>query len=418
MNKLTLKLLFLSTAGFVLCTGPNTALAQEGLKDLVTDGDFFGAFRYRYEFVDQDGITNNANAQTVRANLGFKTGQYKNFQGLFETQLVQNLGGERFNDLVNGNTDYPVVADADNLEINQAYVSWTGLPDTRLKVGRQSINLDNQRFVGTVGWRQNDQSFDAAQISYTGLAKTDFQYGHIWNVNRIFGDDHPLGDLDSQSHFARIYHQHADWLNVTGYGYWLSFKRLPAGSSRTYGLRTTGKLPLTENWTARYEAELAQQQEYQDNPASYSENYYHIAPSVSGYGFTAQAGYERLGGDGSNAFQTPLATLHKFNGWADKFLSTPAEGLEDFYGKASYKISTENQWMDDTTLTAVYHDFQGDESGDFGTELDLSIGKSFALPAGQPFERVNVLLKYADYNAEDAPYTDTQKFWFQMGVNF
>ena len=418
MNRLTLKFVFLSTVGVMTLAGAHTALAEQHINDHVTAGQFFGEFRYRYEFVDQDGLTDNANAQTVRANLGFKTGEYKNFKGLFETQLVKHLGGERFNDLVNGKTNYPVVADADNIEINQAYVSWAGLPDTKLKVGRQGINLDNQRFVGTVGWRQNDQTFDAALLSYSGLAKTDFEYGHIWNVNRIFGDDHPLGDLDSQSHFARINHRHADWLNATAYGYWLSFKRLTARSSRTFGLRTTGKLPLNEGWTFAYEAELAHQQDYDDNTASYSEKYYHFAPSVAGYGFKAQAGYEVLGGDGSNAFQTPLATLHKFNGWADKFLSTPDAGLEDFYGKVSYKVSTENKWADDTTLTAVYHDFQGDESGDFGTELDLSIGKSFDLPAGQPFNKVNVLLKYADYDAEDAPYTDTEKFWFQMGVKF
>ena len=46
-----------------------------------------------------------------------------------------------------------------------------------------------------------------------------------------------------------------------------------------------------------------------------------------------KAGYEVLEGapTGGLAFVTPLATLHKFQGWADKFLATPASGIEDAY---------------------------------------------------------------------------------------
>ena len=31
----------------------------------------------------------------------------------------------------------------------------------------------------------------------------------------------------------------------------------------------------------------------------------------------------------TEVFKTPLATLHKFQGWADKFLGTPANGVKD-----------------------------------------------------------------------------------------
>jgi hypothetical protein len=220
-----------------------------------------------------------------------------------------------------------------------------------------------------------------------------------------------LGDLDSSSHFINASYGFTDWFKITGYGYWLEFDRLPARSSETFGLRATGKTLITENWSFAYEAEAATQSDRGNNTASYDEEYYHIAPSVSGHGFTFGAGYEVLGGDGANAFQTPLATLHKFNGWADKFLDTPAAGLEDAYVSASYKVTGLNKAVDGTTFTAVYHDFNGDESGDFGSEFDASVGKSFELPKELPFEKFNILVKYADYNAEDAPFTDTQKFW-------
>ncbi len=404
-------------SGSILAAAP--AFAGDTVESIITDGDFFGEARYRYEFVDQDGIANEADASTVRTNFGFKTGEYKNFQALVEAQIVQNIGADGFNDTTNGKTTYPVVADPDVAEINELWATYTGLPDTVVKIGRQKVNIDNQRFVGTVGWRQNDQTFDAGAIINSSIPGLNLMYAYVGNVNRIQGDDHAAGDLDTETHLAHANYKFASWLDATAYGYWLDIDLAPTLSSKTYGLRFTGDVPLNNTWSFFYEAEAATQDEHGNNPTNYDEEYYHIAPGIKGLGWTFQAGYEELGGDGTNSFQTPLATGHKFNGWADKFLTTPAAGLEDAYAKVAYKVSGTGSSFDGTKLTAVYHDFDGDSSGDFGSELDLSIGKTFKLPeAGQPFKDLNVLLKYADYNADDAPFTDTEKAWVQFGVKF
>lgn len=400
-------------------TIPST-IADDNIENIVKDGHFFGEIRYRYEHVDQDTFTNNAKASTVRTNLGFRTGMYKDFQALIEGQVVQNIGANNFNDTKNQKTTYPVVADPDVAEVNEFWLSWIGLPQTSVKLGRQKINIDNQRFVGTVDWRQNDQTFDAFQLTNTSIDNLNLMYSYVRNVNRIQGDDHPLGDLDSQIHITHASYKFADWLKLTGYGYWFDFDRLAVRSSRTFGARATGALPLNDQWNVSYEAEAATQDDYGNNTANYDENYYHIAPSVSGHGFTFTAGYEVLEGNGTNAFQTPLATLHKFNGWADAFLNTPNAGLEDAYVSASYKIAGTDSPLDGTKFTAVYHNFDSNDGGggDFGDELDLSIGKSFALPdAGQPFKAVNFLLKYADYDGNNG-VADREKIWFQLGVKF
>ena len=47
-------------------------------------------------------------------------------------------------------------------------------------------------------------------------------------------------------------------------------------------------------------------------------------------------GIEYLEGNGTIGFSTPLATLHKFQGFADVFLTTPASGITDAYGKLGY----------------------------------------------------------------------------------
>ncbi len=398
--------------------GVSSAVASDDVASIVKDGEFFGHMRYRYEFVDQDGIATNAKASTIRTNLGFKTGEYKNFQALLEGQVVRNIGASSFNSTTNGKTTYPTVADPNIAEINQAWVSWTGLPDTTVKVGRQAINLDNQRFVGTVAWRQNDQTFDAALIANSSIPNLDLAYAYVSNVNRIQGNDHALGDLSTVAHIAHANYKVADWLSLAGYGYWLDIDLAPSLSSKTFGIRATGKAPINDNWSFFYEAEVATQSDHGNNTNSYDEEYYHIAPGISGNGFTLQAGYEELGGDGTNSFKTPLATGHKFNGWADKFLITPANGLEDAYAKVSYKFSNVGEYIDGTKVTAVYHNFDGDQAGDYGNEIDLSVAKSFTLPEGQPFKKLSFLVKYSDYNADDSAYKDTQKLWFQMGVNF
>jgi len=409
-----LKSIFIS--GTILAVSP--AMAGDSLESMLTDGNFFGEARYRYEFVDQDGIAKDANASTMRVNLGFKTGEYKNFQALVEGQLVRNIGSDDFNDSVNNKTEFPTVADPDVEEINELWVSYNGLANTSVKVGRQKVNIDNQRFVGTVGWRQNDQTFDAFSISHSGIQNLDLLYSYIGNVNRIQGDDHTLGDLDTKTHVAHATYAAADWMDITAYGYWLDIERLAARSSKTYGVRLTGDLPVNQDWTFFYEVEAASQSEHGNNTTNYSENYYHVAPGIKGHGFSAKIGYEELGGNGTSAFQTPLATSHKFNGWADKFLNTPASGLEDTYLSASYKVSKTDSVLDGAKLTATYHDFEGDSGGNYGTELDLSVGKAFTLSNTGPIEKVKVLLKYADYEAEDASYTDTQKVWLQVGASF
>ncbi|MFK7839513.1 MAG: hypothetical protein AB8B83_04210, partial [Bdellovibrionales bacterium] len=111
---------------------------------LIRDGEFFGEVRYRYEDVQQDGFINDAKAHTIRTNLGFKTGEYKGFKAAIEAQIVQNIGDEDFNSTTNGNTAFPIVADPNITELNELWLSWSGLPQTNIKIGRQKMNIDNQ----------------------------------------------------------------------------------------------------------------------------------------------------------------------------------------------------------------------------------------------------------------------------------
>jgi len=111
---------------------------------------------------------------------------------------------------------------------------------------------------------------------------------------------------------------------------------------------------------------------------------------------------------GVAAFQTPLATLHAFNGWADMFLTTPATGLRDYYAGATHKIGVAA--LPGLNANVTYHQFDSDFGGlNYGSEWDASLG--FKLGP------VALLAKYANYKA-DSFAVDTEKFWLQAEANF
>lgn len=313
------------------------ALAES---DSSSTGDFEGwepylKFRYRAEHVDQTGFDDHALASTLRTLLGVKSASYNDFRLVLEAENVSVIGNDTYNSTVNGVTDRPVVADPDGTEINKLYISYEGLENNLLRIGRQDHNLDNQRFIGTVGWRQNDQAYDSVLLSNTAIADTTVTYIFVDDVQRIFGKEHPLGDLEMSSHLVNLSYDGLAIGKLTAYGYFLDMQdtAVVGLSSRTYGLRFNGKHKQNDNLNLLYTAEYAHQSDYEDNPTHFSTRYYNLEGGVEVSGVTAKVGMESLGSDNNqtSAFQTPLATLHKFNGWADKFLATPGAGLEDTY---------------------------------------------------------------------------------------
>jgi len=410
-----MRTLLLTSVAALTIPGAGQAFAAdeaETLVDAITKGKTTINFRLRNENVNQDGFADNANALTLRTRLKYSTGVFKGFSAVVEVDNVLALDNN-YNSTINGRTNRPVIADPKITEINQAYLAYTGIEKTTLKAGRVALNMDNQRFVGTVGWRQNDQTYDLL----TGIVKPNDNLTltgvYVWNVNRIFGDDHPFGDLDTDTFIVNGKYTGFDFGNLTAYGLFIDLNDAPVFglSSQTLGVRFDGNQKLGDgNITALYELEFATQSDYKDSPLNYNAQYYHIMGGLSAGGFTGKIGYEVLGSDnGFASFQTPLATLHKFNGWADTFLSTPAGGLEDFYGSLFYKVGGDGK-LKGLTFGAIYHDFSADVGGSYGNEINLLVKKNF----GKNFYGA---LKYADYNTNGFS-TDTQKLWFTIGANY
>ncbi len=379
------------------------------LAEALKKGTFSLNLRYRYETVDQDGFDDDAKASTVRTMLGFRTMAWAKMSAYIEFENITPVGmhGEYHNKgggaLWNGVDDKPVVADPKFTEVNQAYIDFTFLPDTKITAGREEILLGNVRFVGNVGWRQNHQSFDALSVVNKSIPRTTLFYGYISNVNRIFGDNKAMG-----SHLLNGTVKVTDSIKLALYAYLLDYDNEAdfGASTQTIGGNFTGNHKFENNWKFLYDLEYAKQSDYGDNPMDVDADYYRVeAGTGMGKAFTVKVGQEKLGGsEADGKFSTPLATLHKWNGWADKFLATPTDGLVDTYFSVGGKWGA---WG----LTGIYHDFQADNGDmDYGTELDALL--TYKAPWKQLFA-----IKFADYSADDFS-VDTQKIMFFTAYGF
>ncbi|MFT6286976.1 MAG: hypothetical protein ACJA09_001728 [Alcanivorax sp.] len=376
---------------------------------MFTEGNAALNLRYRYEFVDDDNFSRDANASTLRSRLIFTSAAYKGFSFLTEFDDVSTTGSDKYNSTANGNGKYPVVADPEGTEVNQAWVKYS-MDHMSGSYGRQRINHDGQRFVGGVAWRQNEQTFDGFRALYKRGSGLTLDYAYVYNINRIFGPDDSAAqpaDWGGENHLARADFKFAGnhtlsafvyALNIDERGSWPGSKSVD-NSTDTYGLGYSGQFgPVSARAT------YASQSEAGDSNLNYDANYYMLEGGLAILGFKATLGYEVLSADNGVGFKTPLATLHKFQGWADKFLSTPGDGIEDLYAGATGALGP-------VKLGAFYHEFQAeDSSADFGSEIDL-------VATWPTSKNLSLQLKYASFSTDNkARFSDTDRLW--LTVNF
>lgn len=353
---------------------------------------------------------NDAKASTLRTRLSLQSGELKGFDVFLEFDAISYIGITDFNAGAGNDPvrpDYPTVADPKGAEVNQGYLDYNGFDGWLLRGGRQRINYDNQRFIGSVGWRQNEQTFDAFRVDY-GTGKFKASYDIVKYVRRILGPRVSAGrDEMDATQFVNLSYDFS-FGKLAGYYYYIDNIDREATSNQTLGARLSGKWKVNDSWGLRYEAELATQSDISRNPTSYDAGYLHLVGAAVIGPWDLGLGWEMLGGDedvSGEAFRTPLATLHKFNGWADRFLTTPGAGIDDKYVGGKW---AQGKW----SAQVWYHDFRAEDGNDrYGTEIDAALGYKFT-------DRFSGLLKVADFSTkDDDSFPDTMKFWVMLSLN-
>ena len=311
---------------------------------------------------------------------------------------------------------YPVINDPDVTELNRLQVTWTPNAMLQATVGRQRIALDDQRFIGNVGWRQDEQTFDAVRADLA-LGRFKATYAYVVHVNRIVGE---LRDWDSDSHLFNATWSPAEAFRLQGFVYALDFQNSAPNSSITKGVKASGKAWLGL-YQAAYNVTYAQQSDYNGNTAAYDLNY--VGADLAGTFdiYTARVSWESLEGNGTRGFTTPLATTHAFQGWADAFVQPLGgnkgfvDGLEDFNLSFNAKPRFRRTYLFNTDILVRYHDFNDQRTGaDLGHEWNAQVQAAIT-------PKLTVALKYADFEREAtvpvgtaAPPPSRTKVWFTL----
>ncbi|PKL95166.1 MAG: hypothetical protein CVV18_06515 [Gammaproteobacteria bacterium HGW-Gammaproteobacteria-8] len=395
-------------SGLLALSSPVPANAAESLLDALRESQWMLDFRHRIELVDEDGFSEDAEASTLRTRLGLSTGEYRGWRAQVQFSDVREIGLDNFNAGAGATPDrtrFPVVVDPEDTRLNQAWLGFSPTEGLELRAGRQRIKLDNDRFVGNVGWRQNEQTYDGGSLEWK-QGRYRLFYSYVGHVNRIFDSEVPAGDHDHDTHLVNAAFDVAEGHKLTGYLYQIEDEDQQNLSNRTVGLRYTGTALLSDDRKLGWQAEFARQDDAGANPVDYSANYFHLRADLSLNPWVKPLlGFERLEGSrqAGAAFRTPLATLHAFNGWADRFLTTPDRGLDDFYAGFT---GSEGRYG----WNLVWHRFNNETGSDtLGDEFDASLSVRL-------HKTTSALFKLAHVTEEDNRIRGVTKVWFMLSV--
>lgn len=406
------------------------ARAQSSFGALVDGATPLIDVRARYEDVDDASKAHHGDAYTLRARLGVQTGAWHGLSALVEMDQLWDLNGD-FNSTRNGRTTYAMVADPQMTALNRLQLQYASDFDTAVVVGRQRILLGDQRFVGNAGWRQHEQTFDAASLVNTSVPGLTATYAYVARVNRVYGPGEPepatgpAGAFHCDCHLIDLVYAGIANLRLEGFGLLVDLAQHSGAaaaklateklSTATFGADANYHWTLAPALQAQLNGEYAHQGNYRDNPLSLSLDYWRGEAGASYDDASLLVGYEAMQGTGSVGFSTPLATIHSFDGWADMFLTTPANGLDDVYVKAGYALPFAKAiGLDAINASLVYRDFSADRTGiGLGSEWDGAL--EFDLRGA------SLLLQYADYRGGGVGaggFADKSIGWVQLAYKY
>ena len=400
--------LSLAAAISAVCATPVIAADAASITEALKDGDVTLSLRLRYEDVTQEvigGEDKTGDLLSLKTRLTFVS---KDFNG-----LGLGLEMDDVSHITEYDTNGAAILDPAGTEVNQYYLTYK-LGKSVAKYGRQRILLDNQRFVGGVGFRQNEQTYDGFSITSNDVDKLTLFGAYITNVNRIFGEQAALAaqqDNHGQIALLNANYKFMPEFNLTGYYYGIDNETVAAFSTTTTGLRATGAIAAFG-----YSAEYASQSDAGDNKANYSASYFNLEGTYSLKPVKFTLGHEVLGADGTNGqFITPLATLHAFQGWTDMFLGGGSGNVKGGIADTYFTVAGQ---AGPVKLVGSYHSMSPDDETAAGLKEGEGYGDEIGFLVAGSVAGVGLSAKYAVFSPDSDGAGDVSKLWLTAEVSF
>ena len=341
------------------------------LSAALVDGSPLLELRPRYNVITETTKALSTDAMTLRTLVGWRSAPARDLRLTAQAILTGIVGPHRLNDdpRRSASSPYPLLPEPARQGVNEFHVEYRGFDTAKLRLGRQILKLDDERFISDVDFRQTPQLFDGLTISSQGLPGAEVIVGHYRRIRNVLG----------ATSAVRLTVAHGAWNPAPGhsliaYGYWHDSATTGAqtgfanNAQRIVGLRAEGEAPLFDGVRTNYLGEIAWQHAIGDGDARIAGRYFRVGAGIGSDTWTVRADHEEKGSRrGDYGFQTPLSDYYAFNGWALQFTTTPRAGIRDSW-------LTLRGALGPVEARAEHHRFRSAWGAlDFGTEWDASL---------------------------------------------
>ncbi len=411
----------LCSIGLAACAlvGPDVA-AQQGQVDspvgAITEGRLSLELRPRYTDIWDAGLNDRGHAWTMRSIVGWQTATFEDFRATGEgihTDVadVHHITIDSTQYYVD-TLRYPLLPDPRETDTNRVVLEYLGLPDTRVRLGKQPIRLDNERFFSDVDFRQTPMLFNGLTAVNSSLPGTEVYAALLNRVRTVFATQ-----ARTRIWLLRVAYSPAQDHSVAAYAFGLNQPQtssdtdLADNSHEVFGLRAEGTVPTGLGVVGLYTAEAAHQRHYAGGDPLIEANYWRLGgglvwPRLYGFGVRIDREVKTSNG-GRYGFQMPFEDSYAFNGWALQFTSTPKTGLRDAW------LSVRAQpWR--FVLVAEAHRFGSTYGGlDYGNERDVRLAYAVT-------NSLTLKLQHARFRSSDpaADFYDVTKTWLSLTYDY
>jgi len=401
-----------------LLVGSDVAAQQmqvDSPADAITEGRLSLELRPRYTDIWDAGLNERGHAWTMRSIVGWRTATFDDFRAVVEgihTDVVDahNLSTDSSQYYVD--LPHPLLPDPRQTDTNRIYLEYVGLPDTSVRVGKQPIRLDNERFFSDVDFRQTPMLFNGVSAVNHSVPDTDVMVALLNRIRTVFATQ-----ARTRIWLLRVAYSPLAYQSIAAYAYGLnqpltsSDTDLADNSHEVFGLRGEGSVTTRLGPNALYTAEVAHQRHYAGGDPLIDADYWRLGggavwPRLAGFGIRIDREV-KTSNNGQYGFQTPYEDSYAFNGWALQFTSTPKTGLRDTW------LSLRAQPGRFALVAEAHHFGAAYGSADYGNELDLRATCALT-------DSLSLKLQHARFRSSDAAdeLDNVTKTWLSLTYDY